>query len=86
MEEIEMEYKPSKTEVADLLQENDKAEAQAIIDYNRLLEVARDSDLSAMQKEHIESEIYEIIGDEMNHQTRLKSLYSLVTGIKENKN
>ena len=38
-----------------------------------------------LKKEKFESEIYEIIGDELNHQERLKMLYSLITGIKENK-
>ena len=43
------------------------------------------SDLSKAKKEVFESEIYEIIGDELNHEDRLKMLYSMTTGIKENK-
>ena len=56
-----------------------------MINYNELLTAVKNSDLTKSQKERFESEIYEIIGDELNHQERLKMLYSLVTGIKENK-
>ena len=55
------------------------------INYNDLLTAAKNSDLSKAQMERLEAEIYEIIGDELNHQERLKMLYSLVTSIKENK-
>ena len=54
------------------------------IRYTGLLEIYQNL-LSKAQKETIESEVYEIIGDELNHQDRLKSLYSLVTSIKEQK-
>jgi rubrerythrin len=75
----------SEKDVADEIEFNDKEEADAIINYNRLLEITRESDIDKSKKDRIESEIYEIIGDELNHQERLKMLYSLVTGIKENK-
>lgn len=81
----EKKYKPSRTEIANLIEFNDKEEANAIINYNDLLKQVRESELSKAQKETIESEVYEIIGDELNHQDRLKSLYSLVTSIKEQK-
>lgn len=77
--------KRDKFDIANLLEYNDKQEADAIVNYNQLLEAVNGSDLPKSQKEKIESEIYEIIGDELNHQERLKMLYSLVTGIKEQK-
>ena len=85
MEEKIESIKRNKMDIADLIEQNDKDEANAIISYNYLLEALKNSDLSKSKKETIESEIYEIIGDELNHQERLKMLYSLVTGIKENK-
>ena len=85
MEEIIEELKITSTDIANLIEDNDKDEADAIKSYNYLLEQTRKSDLSKNKKEAIESEIYEIIGDELNHQERLKMLYSLVTNIKENK-
>ena len=87
MEEIKMEVaKIDKDSIAIELQDNIRAEAKAVIDYNILLNHLHESTLSKAQIEHIEAEIYEIIGDELNHQERLKSLYSAVSGIKENKN
>lgn len=83
--EKELSIKMTKTEIANLIEDNDKDEADAIKSYNYLLEATKESDLSKSQKETIESEVYEIIGDELNHQQRLKMLYSIVTGIKENK-
>lgn len=71
--------------VATDIQQNITAEADAIEKYNRLLELVADSDVPENKKEVIRSNIYEIIGDELNHQTRLQELYTLVTGIKESK-
>jgi len=82
---MDKEIKRTATEIANLIEDNDKDEANAIISYNFLLEALKQSDLSKSKKEIIESKIYEIIGDELNHQDVLKSLYSLVTEIKENK-
>lgn len=82
---MEEKVKVDKFAVSDLIEFNDKEEANAIINYNRLLEVVEESDLPKSKKETIQSEIYEIIGDELNHQERLKMLYSLVTSIKEQK-
>ncbi len=72
-------------DIANEIQQNIQAEATAIEDYNRLLRNLRESDLPKNQIEFVESQIYEIIGDELNHQDRLKTLYSAVSGIKENK-
>ena len=83
MEIMECPTKKTKMEIADLVEFNDKEEANAIINYNELLTAVKNSDLTKSQKERFESEIYEIIGDELNHQERLKMLYSLITGIKE---
>ena len=85
MEIIECSTKRTQMEIANLIEFNDKEEANAIINYNDLLTAVRNSDLSKNKVEKIESEIYEIIGDELNHQERLKMLYSLVTSIKQQK-
>lgn len=85
MEKEEIKVKFTETEIANLIEDNDKDEADAIKSYNYLLDATRDSDLPKTHKDKIESEVYEIIGDELNHQERLKMLYSLITGIKENK-
>ena len=86
MEILDCDYKKTKTDIANLIEFNDKEEANAIVNYNELLKSVEESDLPKSQKDRIESEVYEIIGDELNHQERLKMLYSLITGIKENKN
>ena len=83
MENLKCEFKKTKMDIANLIQFNDKEEANAIINYNDLLTAAKNSDLSKAQMERLETEIYEIIGDELNHQERLKMLYSLITSIKE---
>ena len=85
MEEKIYECNRSKLEIANLIEFNDKEEDNAIINYNELLSAIKNSELTKSQKEFAESEIYEIIGDELNHQERLKSLYSAITNIKENK-
>ena len=85
MEIMECSTKKTKMEIADLVEFNDKEEANAIINYNELLTAVKNSDLTKSQRDRFESEIYEIIGDELNHQERLKMLYSLITDIKESK-
>lgn len=85
MEIMECSTKRNKMDIANLIEFNDKEEANAIINYNELLSAVKNSELTKSQQEIIESEIYEIIGDELNHQERLKMLYTLVTGIKEQK-
>lgn len=84
--EVECEkYVPTEDDVAIDLQYNITAEADAIEKYNHLIKLIQDSKLPASKKEVIYSNIYEIIGDELNHQERLSSLYTLVTGIKASK-
>lgn len=85
MEIMECSTKKTKMEMANLVEFNDKEEANAIINYNELLTAVKNSDLTKSQRDRFESEIYEIIGDELNHQERLKMLYSLITDIKESK-
>ena len=85
MEIMEYSTKKTKMEIANLVEFNDKEEANAIINYNELLTAVKNSDLTKSQRDRFESEIYEIIGDELNHQERLKMLYSLITDIKESK-
>ena len=80
-----VECKTTVLQVSDELQCNDKEEANAIQNYNRLLDMVDKSDLPRMKKEVIQSAVYEIISDELNHQQKLQDLYSLVTGIKANK-
>ena len=67
------------------LQYNINAEATAITDYNRLLDMIDKSDIPSGQKLAIISAVYEIIADEMNHQDVLQNLYTLVTGISAKK-
>lgn len=86
IEEKKKEWKPDKSDIAIEIQSNIQAEATAIVDYNRLLDHVTESDLPNAQKEFIRAEVYEIIGDELNHQRRLELLYSSVSGIKANKN
>ena len=81
-----MENENNALNIGELLQYNIKQEANAVMDYNSLLQSVRNSNLPKSKIEKVESEIYEIIGDELNHQERLKMLYTLVTDIKENKN
>ena len=80
-----VECKTTVLQVSDESQFNDKEEANAIQNYNRLLDMVDKSDLPRMKKEVIQSAVYEIISDELNHQQKLQDLYSLVTGIKANK-
>lgn len=85
MEILEEIHSDSEKQIANLIQENMRDEADAIMSYTRFLEALSSSDIIGNKRDKIESEIYEIIGDELNHQDRLKMLYSLVTNIKEAK-
>lgn len=86
--EIFDEHEEAKITAIDMaieLQYNIKAEATAITDYNRLLDLIDKSDIPSGQKLAIISAVYEIIADEMNHQDVLQNLYTLVTGISAKK-
>lgn len=80
-----MDEMDKKLRLSNEIQSNITAEADAIEKYNFLLAVIDESDLPSAKKEVLQSRVYEIVGDELNHQTVLKELYTLVTGIKENK-
>lgn len=74
-----------KFDIANLLQFNEEEEAKAIKNYNNLLAAVEKSELSRDHKNFIQQKVYEIVGDELNHQDVLKTLYTAITGIKENK-
>lgn len=73
-------------ELAKLTQFNEKAEAQAVLDYTEMLKVTLMSSLEEADKKIIEETLKELIADELNHQEKLKMLYSMLTGIEPNKN
>ena len=79
------EAKITAIDMATELQYNIKAEATAITDYNRLLDMIDKSDIPSGQKLAIIGAVYEIIADEMNHQDVLQNLYTSVTGISAKK-
>ena len=64
-------------EIAKIVQENLKEEAQAVIDYTEMIK----SVIDETGKEQIVSTIEEIIGDELDHQMKLGQLYVALTGI-----
>ena len=51
MEDLKCEFKRTKMDIANLIEFNDKEEANAIINYNDLLTAAKNSDLSKAQME-----------------------------------
>lgn len=69
--------------IAVLVQENNEDEAEAIKGYTNFLESLDESNIEEIDKTFIKSVIDEIIGDELNHQSRLKELYEMLTEIKE---
>lgn len=69
--------------IAVLVQENNEDEAEAIKGYTNFLESLDESNIEEIDKTFIKSIIDEIIGDELNHQSRLKELYEMLTEIKE---
>lgn len=73
-------------ELAKLTQFNEKAEAQAVLDYTEMLKVTLMSSLEEADKKIIEETLKELIADELNHQEKLKMLYSMLTDIEPNKN
>ena len=68
-------------EIAKIVQENLKEEAQAVIDYTEMIKSVIESKLDEIGKDRIISTIEEIIGDELNHQMKLGQLYVALTGI-----
>ena len=68
-------------EIANEMLANEKAEAQAIIDYGitikRIIESSLDNDIKKILIDTLE----EIIADELNHQKKLNELYVNLTEI-----
>lgn len=75
----------SKSEIAEKLQFNQKAEAQAILDYTRLIAEINNSEIEEPDRTAFISTISELISDELNHQERLFELYVALSGIEPNK-
>lgn len=73
-------------ELAKSIEFNLKAEAQAVLDYTEMLKQNEMLDIEKEDKEFIKDTINEIVADELNHQEKLKMLYTMLTGIKANKN
>ena len=72
-------------ELAKLTQFNEKAEAQAVLDYTEMLKVTLMSSLEEADKKIIEETLNELIADELNHQEKLRTLYTMLTGIEPKK-
>ena len=72
-------------EIAKIIQENNKDEAEAIAGYSALLEKVLESELKDKEKAEISLQVREIISDELNHQQKLQELYTMITLIQPNK-
>ena len=72
-------------ELAKAVEFNMKAEAQAVEDYTDMLRINEQSSLEETDKKFIKETISEIVADELNHQKKLNMLYTMLTGIKANK-
>ena len=72
-------------EIAKGIEFNAKAEAQSILDYTEFLRIVDTLSIDGVDKEFIKDTISEIISDELNHQEKLKMLYTMLTSIKANK-
>lgn len=73
-------------EIAKATQFNEKAEAQAVLDYTEMLKIILSSEIDENLKNTAVETISEIISDELNHQMKLGQLYVLLTEIEPNKN
>lgn len=72
-------------EIAKSVQFNEKAEAQAVLDYTEMLKIILSSNIDENIKNVAVETISEIISDELNHQMKLGQLYVLLTEIEPNK-
>ena len=72
-------------EVATQVQKNAEAEAEAVQDYTEFKQFVEVANFVEKDKKHITEVIDEIIADELNHQIKLRELYTLLTDIKPNK-
>lgn len=71
-------------EIAKATQFNEKAEAQAVLDYTEMQKMILSSNLEENIKNTAIETINEIISDELNHQMKLGQLYVFLTGIEPN--
>ena len=81
-EKFELNYK---AKIAQLLQENNKDEAEAISNYTELLAIIPEFELEEDLSQELMEAITEIIADELNHQQVLNELYIKLTEIEPNK-
>lgn len=72
-------------ELAKETEYNAKEEAQAVYDYTEMLNKVFKSEIDEEMKNTIKDVISEIIADELNHEIKLKELYTFLTGIEANK-
>lgn len=72
-------------ELAKAVEFNLKAEAEAVKDYTDMLIINEQSSLEETDKKFVKETINEIVADELNHQKKLNMLYTMLTGIKANK-
>lgn len=68
-------------EIAKSVQDNLKAEGQAISDYTSLLILIANSTLEQQEQQEVSAIINELIADELNHEKKLNELYSSLTEI-----
>lgn len=72
-------------ELAKETEYNAKEEAQAVYDYTEMLNKVVKSEIDEETKNTIKDVISEIISDELNHEMKLRELYTFLTGIETNK-
>lgn len=73
-------------EVANQMQINIEAEADAIHKYDDAIKIVLATQLDEETKTIVINNITEIIADELNHMQKLKETYTLLTGIEQNEN
>lgn len=73
-------------EIANEMQSNAKAEAQAVIDYDNTIKKIMESSLNEEMRKLLISGLREIIADELNHNSKLQNFYIILTEIEPNKN
>lgn len=71
--------------IANEMQFNEKAEAQAVYDYTNTIDRVLSTNLEEDTKQKVIESINEIISDELNHKEKLRQLYVYLTGIEPNK-
>jgi len=72
-------------EIANEMQCNAKAEAQAVIDYNNTIKKIMESSLNEKTRNILINGINEIIADELNHNRKLQGYFTLLTSIEPKK-